>query len=94
MAHRFNRAYGNSHADGSGILPDYSNPREILLEISLWLSLGLLARAYLLYTEYADTFDGLRTSIAHRPLERWLASVLHYPLDAVFARVWVANSVS
>jgi hypothetical protein len=76
-----------------GFFPDYSNPREILLEISLWLSLGLLARAYLLYTEYAHTFDGLRTSIARRPLEHWLASVLHHPLDAVFARVWVANSV-
>ena len=76
-----------------GFFPDYSNPREVLLEISLWLALGLLARAYLLYTEYADTFDGLNASIANRPLEGWLARVLHHPVDAVFARVWVANSI-
>jgi hypothetical protein len=76
-----------------GFFPDYSNPREVLLEISFWLSLGIVARAYLLYTECADTFDGLNTSIADRPLERWLASVLHHPVDAVFTRVWVANSV-
>ena len=76
-----------------GFFPDYSNPREVLLEISFWLSLGLVARAYLLYTECADTFDGLNTSIADRPLERWLARVLHHPVDAVFTRVWVANSV-
>ena len=76
-----------------GFFPDYSNPREVLLEISLWLSLGLLARAYLLYTEYDDTFDGLNASIANHPLEGWLARVLHHPIDAVFTRVWVANSV-
>ena len=76
-----------------GFFPDYSNPREVLIEISFWLSLGLLARAYLLYTECADTFDGLNQSIEERPLERWLASVLHHPVDAVFTRVWVANSV-
>ena len=76
-----------------GFFPDYSNPREVGLEISLWLSLGLAARAYLLYTECADTFDGLNSSIAERPLERWFASVLHHPVDAVFTRVWVANSV-
>ena len=70
-----------------GFFPDYFNPREVLLEISLWLSLGLLARAYLLYTQYPDTFDGIKASIASRPLERWLASVLHHPIDAVFARV-------
>ena len=70
-----------------GFFPDYSNPREVLLEISLWLALGLLARAYLLYTEYADTFDGLNASIANRPLEGWLARVLHHPVDAVFTRV-------
>ena len=73
--------------------PDYSNPREVLLEVSLWLSLGLMARAYLLYTEYADTFDELNASIASRPLECWLAHMLHHPIDAVFTRVWVANSV-
>ena len=38
-----------------GFFPDYSNPREVLIEIGFWLSLGLLARAYLLYTECADT---------------------------------------
>jgi Fatty acid desaturase len=76
-----------------GFFPDYTNPREVLLEVSFWLSLGLVARAYLLYTECADTFDGLDKSIAQRPLERWLASVLHHPVDAVFTRVWVANSV-
>jgi hypothetical protein len=73
--------------------PDYSNPHEVLCEIGLWLSLGLMARTYLLYTEYAATFDGLNASIAIRPLERSLARVLHHPIDAVFARVWVANSV-
>lgn len=76
-----------------GFFPDYGNPREVLFEIGFWLSLGLLARAYLLYTECADTFDGLNASIATRPLERWFASVLHHPVDAVFTRVWVANSV-
>jgi Fatty acid desaturase len=76
-----------------GFFPDYSDPRELLLEISFWLSLGLLARAYLLYTECADTFDGLNESIASRPLERWFASVLHHPVDAIFTRVWVANSL-
>jgi hypothetical protein len=76
-----------------GFFPDYTNPREVLVQISLLLSLGLLARAYLLYTEYADTFDGLNASLASHRLERWLASVLHHPVDAVFARVWVANSV-
>ncbi|MFZ0709117.1 MAG: hypothetical protein WAM53_03670, partial [Terrimicrobiaceae bacterium] len=76
-----------------GFFPDYSNPHEVLCEIGLWLSLGLMARTFLLYTEYADTFDGLNASIASRPLERSLARVLHHPIDAVFARVWVANSV-
>lgn len=76
-----------------GFFPDYSNPREVLIEISFWLSLGLLARAYLLYTECAATFDGLNASIEQRPLERWLATVLHHPVDAIFTRVWVANSV-
>lgn len=76
-----------------GFFPDYSNPREVLVEISFWLALGLLARAYLLYTECAETFDGLNASIEQRPLERWLASVLHHPVDAIFTRVWVANSV-
>jgi hypothetical protein len=56
-----------------GFFPDYSNPHEVLCEIGLWLSLGLMARTYLLYTEYADTFDGLNASIASRPLERSLA---------------------
>jgi hypothetical protein len=76
-----------------GFFPDYSNPREVLIEIGFWLSLGLLARAYLLYTECADTFDGLNASIEDRPLDRWIASVLHHPVDAIFTRVWVANSL-
>ncbi|MFT3732922.1 MAG: fatty acid desaturase [Hyphomicrobium sp.] len=76
-----------------GFFPDYSNPRDILIEISFWLSLGLLARAYLFYTECAETFDGLKASIAERPIERWLASVLHHPVDAIFTRIWVANSI-
>ena len=76
-----------------GFFPDYSNPHEVLIEIGFWLSLGIVARAYLLYTECADTFDGLNTSIADRPLERWLSSILHHPVDAVFTRIWVANSV-
>jgi hypothetical protein len=76
-----------------GFFPDYSNPRDVLIEISFWLSLGLLARAYRLYTECADTFEGLNASIADRPLDRWFASVLHHPVDAIFTRVWVANSL-
>jgi len=76
-----------------GFFPDFTNPREILLGIGLLLSLGLLARAYLLYTEYAETFDGLNASMSSHRLERWLAGVLHHPVDAIFARVWVANSV-
>lgn len=76
-----------------GFFPDYANPREIALEIALWLSLGVVARAYLIYTECADTFDGLSSSIDSRPFERWLANRLHHPIDAVFTRVWVANSL-
>ncbi|MGE0056222.1 MAG: fatty acid desaturase [Hyphomicrobium sp.] len=77
----------------SGFFPDYSNPHQVVLELCFWLSLGLVARAYLLYTECADTFEELDGSIASRRLERWFASVLHHPVDAIFTRVWVANSV-
>lgn len=76
-----------------GFFPDYANPREVAFEIALWLSLGVVARAYLIYTECSDTFDGLSASIEGRPFERWLADRLHHPIDAVFTRVWVANSL-
>lgn len=76
-----------------GFFPDYSHPRQALLEVSVWVALGLVARSYLIYTECADTFEGIKASIAARPLERWLATMLNHPVDAVFTRVWVANSV-
>ena len=73
--------------------PDFTNPREILLQIALLLALGLVARSYLIYTEYADSFAGLDASMADHPLERWLATVLNHRIDAIFGRVWVANSI-
>jgi hypothetical protein len=74
--------------------PDYTNPREILFEILLWLSIGLFARVYLVYTDHPDTFEGLKRSIASRPLERWLSTILNHPIDAIFTRIWVGNSLA
>lgn len=77
-----------------GFFPDYGVPREIALEITLWLSIGLFARCYLIYTDHPATFEGLKQSIASRPLERWISGVLHHPIDAIFTRIWVANSIT
>lgn len=77
-----------------GFFPDYTNGREILAEIFLWLALALFARSYLVFTDYPGTFEGLKTSIDGRPLERMIARHLHNPIDAIFTRIWVANSVA
>lgn len=74
--------------------PDYSRPHEILAEVTLWIVMGFFARCYLIYTDYPATFDGLRQSIEGRPLERWIAGFLNQPIDAVFTRIWVANSIA
>ena len=50
-----------------GFFPDLTSPRDIVLQLALVVSLGLVARAYLLYTECADTFDGLNTSMQTAP---------------------------
>lgn len=76
-----------------GFFPDFFNPREIVLQIALLLALGLLARSYLIYTEYADTFAGLEASMAEHPVERWLAPKLNHRIDAIFGRVWIANTL-
>lgn len=76
-----------------GFFPDLTSARDIGLQLALVFSLGVLARSYLVYTEYADTFAELKSSIAARPLERWLASVLNHPIDAIFGRVCVANTL-
>lgn len=77
-----------------GFFPDYGSWSEIGLEALVWLALGLFARIYLVTTSYPDTFSELRASIASRPLERLLADHLHHPIDAVFTRVWLANSIA
>ena len=77
-----------------GFFPDYANPDEIVAEIALWVGLGLFARAYLVYTDYPATFDGLKASVETRPLERWICGHLHNPIDAIFTRIWVANSIA
>lgn len=78
----------------SGFFPDYTQPREIVAEIAMWLALGLAARAYLVYTEHPETFAGLRHSIEERPLDRWFAKSLLRPIDAVFTRIGVANTLA
>ncbi len=77
-----------------GFFPDYSQPIEIVAEVGLWVALGLFARAYLIFTDYPATFEGLKASIESRPLERLIARYLHNPIDAVFTRIWVGNSVA
>ena len=77
-----------------GFFPNYANPIEIACEIGLWLSIGLFARCYLVYTDYPATFEGLKQSIAARALDRWISGLLHHPIDAIFTRIWVANSIA
>jgi hypothetical protein len=77
-----------------GFFPNYTNPKEIACEIGLWLSIGLYARCYLVYTDYPATFEGLKQSIAGRALDRWISGLLHHPIDAIFTRIWVANSIA
>src|SRR5690606_24735690 len=43
-----------------GFFPDYTNTVEIGAEIAMWLAVGLFARAYLIYTDYPDSFEGLK----------------------------------
>jgi hypothetical protein len=74
--------------------PNYLNPRDILLEIALWFGLGLFVRAYLVYTELPETFEGLRASIASRRIERWFSKVLPNSIDAIFVRIWLGNSIA
>jgi hypothetical protein len=76
----------------TSFFPDYTNPMDIAAEVGLWLSIGFFARCYLVYADYPATFEGLKQSIAERPLERRIASLLHHPIDAIFTRIWVANS--
>ncbi len=77
-----------------GFIPNYTNGTEIVCELVLWLSIGLFARSYLIYAEYPETFEGLKQSIASRPLDRWISGMLHHPIDAIFTRIWVANSIA
>jgi hypothetical protein len=77
-----------------GFFPNYTNSIEIVCELVLWLSIGLFARSYLIYAEYPDTFEGLKQSIASRALDRWISGLLHHPIDAIFTRIWVGNSIA
>ena len=77
-----------------GFFPDYTHTREVACELGLWLSVGLFARCYLIYTEYPETFEGLKQSIDGRGLDRWLSGLLRHPIDAIFTRIWVANSIA
>jgi hypothetical protein len=77
-----------------GFFPNYTHGREIACELGLWLSIGLFARCYLVYTDYPATFEGLKQSIASRALDRWISGMLHHPIDAIFTRIWVANSIA
>lgn len=74
--------------------PDYWSPREVAMEALLWVAIGLFGRCYLIYTEMPATFQGLKDSIQSRRLDRWISSHLHHPIDAIFTRIWVANSVA
>lgn len=77
-----------------GFFPDYSNWQEIGGEVAMWVVLGLFARCYLIFTDYPDTFEGLKASIETRPLERLIARHLNNPIDAIFTRIWVGNSLA
>ena len=74
--------------------PDYSIPRDILLELALWCGVGVFARCYLVYTTQPATFDEVKTSIASRWPDRWFAANLHNPLDAAFTRVFIGNAIA
>lgn len=74
--------------------PDYSSPREILLELALWAAVGIFARCYLAYTALPPTFDELKADIASRWPERWFAANLNNPLDAAFTRLFIGNAVA
>lgn len=78
----------------SGFWPDYTNLHDIGREALLWVAVGLFARSYLIYTEFPSSFEGLKEAIQQRPLDRWISQHLHHPIDAIFTRVWVANSVA
>lgn len=77
-----------------GFFPDYGDPRQIAAEITLWFSIALFARSYLIYIDYPPTFDALQRSIESRPVERWMSGLLHHPIDAIFTRIWLANSIA
>jgi fatty acid desaturase len=76
-----------------GFFPNYAHPTDVLDELGVWFSLGFFARVYLIYTQIPDTFEGLRESIASRPIDRWFASVLPNPIDAIFVRIWLASTI-
>ena len=77
-----------------GFFPDYSNWREIGAELALWVTLGLFARSYLIFTDYPETFEGLKASIESRPLEKLISQHLNHPIDAIFTRIWLGNSLA
>ncbi len=74
--------------------PDYTSAHEIGLEILLWMSVGLFARCYIVATDFPATFAGLKQSIEERAIERLISPHLHHPIDAIFTRVWVANTLA
>lgn len=77
-----------------GFFPDYSSPREILLELALWCGVGVFARCYLVYTAQPATFDEVKASIENRWPDRWFAANLHNPLDAAFTRIFIGNAIA
>lgn len=78
----------------SGFWPDYTSLADIGREALLWVAIGTFGRAYLVYTDFPSTFEGLERAIDERPLDRWIGKHLHHRIDAIFTRVWVANSVA
>lgn len=78
----------------SGFWPDYSTLADIGREIALWSMLGLVALSYLAYTRHENTFEDMKAAIHSRPIERWLAGVLHHPIDAVLARVVIGSAIA
>lgn len=76
-----------------GFFPDYTHGHQIAAEVGMWLALGFAARSYLAYTALPDTFDGLKATIAERWPDRWFAAVLLRPLDAIFTRIAIANTL-
>lgn len=77
-----------------GFFPDYSAPREILLELALWCGVGVFARCYLVYTRHAATFQEVNASIQTRWPDRWFAANLHNPFDAAFTRIFIGNAIA